>query len=240
MHDFLSEQEQHQERMFDEKAGKTKIYHIGGRDNRNHAIKINRILQALQLRQNDTVLEVGTGEGEHAFKLLKYTDANYTGVDISQKSLDVAHSHLKQFRGRYVLQKDNANALSFNDNSFDAVFCAATLHHMENPYLMISEMARVLKHGGRLAIMEPNWIYPTNIGFMLLLKEDRNMWLMRRTNFIKWLTKAGMKKVKAEHLLYTPPSPKFLAPFYDIIDKVCIKFPVVSRCSLMLFGTAEK
>ena len=43
----LSEKEKHQERAFDNKAGKHKIYVIGGRDNRNHEIKIKAIIEAL-------------------------------------------------------------------------------------------------------------------------------------------------------------------------------------------------
>jgi len=180
------------------------------------------------------------GEGEHAYNCLKYCGIHYTGIDISQKSLDVAEERLKSFKGRYRLKRDNANKLSFHDNSFDGVFCAATLHHMDRPYIMISEMARVLKPGGRIAIMEPNWLYPSNLGFMLLLKEDRNMWIMRRKNFQDWMQKAGLKDVSVKNMLYTPPVPGFMIPIYDQIDNICSRLPLIQRCSLMLFGSAMK
>lgn len=236
----LTEKEKFQEEAFDKKAGEKKFYAIGGRDNRNHKIKFRKLLETLQLKENENVLEIGVGEGEHAHRLLKDTDIFYTGIDISIKTLGVAESRLQAFQGRFNLKKDNANNLSFKDNTFDAVFCAATLHHMEKPFLMISEMVRVLKPNGRIALMEPNWIYPTNIGFMLFLKEDRNMWLMRRKNFYVWLKKAGLKYVNVENLIYTPPAPKFFIPVYNFIDRMCHGIPIIRRCSLMLLGSGVK
>ncbi len=238
----LTSQEQYQERMFDEKAGKTKFYTVGGRANRNHQIKFNRLFEFLRLKPGDRVLEVGCGEGEHAAWFLEREALSFTGIDISQGSLDVAEERLAGYRDRsdILLKKDNANALSFEDGSFDAVFCAATLHHMEKPERMVREMVRVARRGGRIAMMEPNWIYPTNIGFMIMLKEDRHMWLMRRNNFRKWLVASGAAEVGVEHLLYTPPVPKSLLPLYDRIDRICGAVPGLRRCSLMLFGHGVK
>ena len=127
----FTEKEKYQEEAFDKKAGQNKIYAVGGRDNRNHAIKIHAIARALKLQGNDKVLEVGVGEGEHAKQCLTNKDIFYTGIDISQKTLDVAEERLKKFMGRHELKKDNANNLSFEDNHFNAVFCAATLHHID-------------------------------------------------------------------------------------------------------------
>ncbi len=240
MGDRLTEREKFQEAAFDRKAGRKRIYAVGGRDNRNHAIKIDRILGFLDLGADDHVLEVGLGEGEHARLCLERTPCRFTGIDISRETVDVAAGRLAPFAGRFTVQRDNANRLSFDDAVFDAVFCAATLHHMEEPQRMVSEMSRVLKPGGRIAIMEPNWIYPTNIVFSLLLEEDRNMRLMRRGRIHAWLERAGIGEIAVEHLIYTPPVPTALIPLYDRIDRIAGALPVVKRCSLMLFGRGVK
>jgi SAM-dependent methyltransferase len=50
----------------------------------------------------------------------------------------------------------DAERLPFHDNSFDLVFCAATLHHSSDLRLLCRNIARVMKLGGRLcAIREP-------------------------------------------------------------------------------------
>lgn len=240
MNTQLTDYERYQEERFDAMAGCKRFYNVGGKINRNNEIKIAKIIEGLQLKNKETVLEVGTGEGRHAFKCLEQTPVHFTGIDISQKSLDAAAEYLRPFAGRYTLQKDNANNLSFESNSFDAVYCAATLHHMENPYRMIAEMVRVVKPGNRIAIMEPNWIYPTNICHAILLKEDRNMWIMRSMNFKSWLAKAGLEDITIEHLLYTPPVPRFMIPFYNIFDQVCSRIPIIRSCSLMIFASGAK
>lgn len=85
-----------------------------------------------------------------------------------------------------------------------------------------------------------NKIYPSNLGFTVFLKEDRHMWIMRKTNFYNWMMKAGLRNIVVKNMIYTPPVPKTMAPLYDIIDTVCSKLPLIKRCSLMLFGSAIK
>jgi hypothetical protein len=55
--------------------------------------------------------------------------------------------------------------------------------------------------GGCLVLMEPNWIYPTNIGFMIFLKEDRHMFIMRQNKILKWMADAKLEQCKVENLL---------------------------------------
>ncbi len=52
LQESLTEKEKLQEKSFDYKAGKNNIYHVGGRSNRNHAIKIKTLAETLQLDKN--------------------------------------------------------------------------------------------------------------------------------------------------------------------------------------------
>jgi ubiquinone/menaquinone biosynthesis C-methylase UbiE len=239
----LTNQELYQQRVFDEKAENydSQAITFGGRDNRNHAIKATRINELLRPESEDSILEIGVGSGLHADWLLKQ-NANiyYTGIDISSKLIENTGKLLSNFGERARLQQDNANDLSFSDGTFNGVFCAATLHHMEEPGHTIKEMARVLKPGGRFVLMEPNWIYPTNIGFMIFLKEDRHMFLMRRNKILKWMADAGLEQCRVGNLLYTPPKPEFMIPFYNLVDKAAALIPGIRRISLMLSCSAVK
>jgi len=66
------------------------------------------------------------------------------------------------------LFQQNGYKLTFEDEYFDAVFCASTLEHFKSVELATWEIFRVLKPGGRLYFLSPseNWIY--DIGRRLL------------------------------------------------------------------------
>ncbi len=53
--------------------------------------------------------------------------------------------------------------LPFESNTFDMIICCNSLDHCEKPSLVVSEMIRVLKHGGKLIIWSnvfPEWFIP--------------------------------------------------------------------------------
>ena len=74
------------------------------------------------------------------------------GIDILDKDLEVAQDRFKT--KPVVLKKMNAEALKFEDNSFDTVSMAYSLHHLDRRALVSGEMHRVLKPGGSLIIQE--------------------------------------------------------------------------------------
>ena len=55
--------------------------------------------------------------------------------------------------GNLVLIRGDATALPFRDASFDAVCCFAALHLFSDPFAALDEMRRVLRPGGRIALM---------------------------------------------------------------------------------------
>jgi len=54
------------------------------------------------------------------------------------------------------IRADLAATLPFGDESFDAVVCSEVLEHLENPYHLARECARILRDGGTLVITTPN------------------------------------------------------------------------------------
>ncbi len=93
------------------------------------------------------VLDIGCGNGR-LLDLFENIDINYTGVDSSKELIAIAQK-LKGFKGTFI--QADALSLPLEDNSFDAVFSIAVLHHIpskENRMKFISEAHRVLKPGG--------------------------------------------------------------------------------------------
>lgn len=98
------------------------------------------------------VLEIGTGNGAEGVMFASH-GAQYTGVDLTEAALEATRRHfaVMGLTGRF--QRENAEHLSFADESFDWVFSHGVLHHTPNTQAAINEVCRVLKPGGRAIIM---------------------------------------------------------------------------------------
>jgi demethylmenaquinone methyltransferase/2-methoxy-6-polyprenyl-1,4-benzoquinol methylase len=205
------------------------------RDNRNHLNKIKAINKFLKIENGEKVLEIGIGTGIHAKYLLEFNQDkvfDFYGIDISQDMLNEAKNRLNE---KVKLISMVGEDLKFENNFFDKIYISGSLHHFSNPELGINELFRVLKSGGKFCIMEPNILFPTNFIATCRFPEEIHMRLMKRGNFKKWLNKYSDVEYDIINFAYTPPFPKSLIGFFDIIDKILFKIPILKRFSVMLF-----
>jgi ubiquinone/menaquinone biosynthesis C-methylase UbiE len=98
------------------------------------------------------VLEIGTGNGADGV-MFALNGAHYTGVDLTEAALEATRKHFAVMGLTGKFQKENAEQLSFSDESFDRVFSHGVLHHTPNTQAAINEVYRVLKPGGRVISM---------------------------------------------------------------------------------------
>ena len=102
--------------------------------------------------KGQTVLEIGTGNGADAVMFAK-NGANYTGVDLTDTALEATRKHFDVFGLGGTFQRENAEQLSFPNETFDWVYSHGVLHHTPNPQKAINEVWRVLKPNGRAIVM---------------------------------------------------------------------------------------
>lgn len=119
-------------------------------------------LDAAAVREGMRVLDVCTGPGMLAAAAVA-RGAQVIGLDFSGKVIEIARRNVPQAE----FQEGDAQALSFEDGSFDAVVCGFGVIHVPHPAMALSEIRRVLKPGGRAAISTWEAPKPTN-GFGLL------------------------------------------------------------------------
>lgn len=105
------------------------------------------------------VLEIGCGAGGHSAMFARH-GAELTSLDISLDiSLDRVSATRKKLRllgskaKTATALQGNAEILLFSDDSFDIVYSNGVLHHTPNTAGAIDEVYRVLRPGGRAAIM---------------------------------------------------------------------------------------
>lgn len=105
------------------------------------------------LRGMKSILDVGSGAGQIIQHLLEFADpdAQITGVDLSHQMLRRARRRLKSKRPALVAA--DLSALPFADGSFDGATCGYVLEHLPDPRAGLSELARVLKKGGRMLLL---------------------------------------------------------------------------------------
>ncbi|MBW2712243.1 MAG: metalloregulator ArsR/SmtB family transcription factor [Deltaproteobacteria bacterium] len=102
-----------------------------------------------------TVLEVGTGTGVLALELARL-GLKVIAVDHSKGMLEAAETKLIEagVKDQIDLRQAEADALPLSDGEVDAALAHMVLHYVPNPAAVLREMARVLRPGGQVVIVD--------------------------------------------------------------------------------------
>lgn len=118
----------------------------------------------LRLAPGQRVLDLGCGEGRHAITAWLEAPVQVVGLDLCAADLVTAASRAAEFAatgpGERALGwvRGSGFTLPFADASFDRIICAEVLEHVPDYHAFLSEMRRVLKPGGLLAVSVPRFV----------------------------------------------------------------------------------
>ena len=133
---------------------------------------VNAALDAAAVESDKKVLDVCCGPGMIAAAAIA-RGAQTIGIDFSAAVVKIANTNVPDAE----FHEGDAQSLPFVDNFFDAVVCGFGIIHVPDPKIALSEMHRVLKRGGRIAVSV--WESPNSSnGFGLLfgaIKENADM-----------------------------------------------------------------
>jgi ubiquinone/menaquinone biosynthesis C-methylase UbiE len=105
----------------------------------------------LHPRPGEKILDVGSGRGKVAAKVLEATDgAEVYAVDPSEKIIATMKREHPEVKGSVA----PAEGLPYQDSEFDKAYTTMALHHYSDLDRALKEIARVLKIGGTLVILE--------------------------------------------------------------------------------------
>jgi arsenite methyltransferase len=107
-----------------------------------------------RLLEGEHVLDLGSGSGMDAFAAATQVGprGSVTGVDITPEQL--AKAERQAFGERVSFQRARIEELPFEDGSFDAVISNGVVNLSPDKRRVFEEAARVLRHGGRLALAD--------------------------------------------------------------------------------------
>lgn len=125
-------------------------------------------------REQVKVLDIGAGPG---FLSIVMSEQGYTvnAADFSKEMLLKAKENAKNNGINLVVFRENAQALSFDDSTYDVIVSRNLTWNLPNPKVAYSQWLRVLKPGGLLLIFDANWYsYLCDKNSLAAYQQDRN------------------------------------------------------------------
>ncbi len=115
-----------------------------------------RVVNLLKAQKPQRILDIATGTGDLAIQLVETGAKEIIGLDISQGMLEIGKKKVaeKELSPQIQMVIGDSEDLPFSDNHFDAITVAFGVSNFENLEKGLSEIYRVLKPKGTLAILE--------------------------------------------------------------------------------------
>jgi arsenite methyltransferase len=125
-----------------------------------HDLMIRRsvVLEALNLRSGERVLEQGCGGGFYTYEIARFVgpQGRVAAIDISAEQIASARDRCREMSW-VECQIANANELPYADGEFDALFGVQVLEYIQDFEKAVREAHRVLRPGGRFINLATNW-----------------------------------------------------------------------------------
>jgi SAM-dependent methyltransferase len=189
------------------------------------------LIQESELKKNMNVLDIGCGIGGSTRTIVSNVGCKVTGIDLCEefcRAADIINEHIG-YAENIEIHQENALNMPFNGNTFDVTFIQHVLMNIENKNRLFSEIYRLLRPKGRLALnticagsVSPIyypviWANNPSISFLLSPNDLRN--LIGSSGFKELLWRDDTSKILEEiqKMRVSPPSKKARPISLDLI-----------------------
>lgn len=185
--------------------------------------KVRRLLATINPKK---ILDIATGTGDLAIELSKLKPDEIIGADIAVDMLKIGEEKIKAKKLNNIIKMEPGDSedLRFDENYFDAVTVAFGVRNYENLLKGLTEMNRVMRPGGLVAILEfskphnfpfrniYNFYFKNilpSIGRMVSKNDEAYTYLPdsvqkfpENKEFMNVMEKAGYKNIKQQRLTF--------------------------------------
>jgi ubiquinone/menaquinone biosynthesis C-methylase UbiE len=182
-----------------------------------------KLLQDFEKNAPLQILDVGCGDGSTEFYMSRYFSSwLIDAIDVSKKSIAAAKSKDIQ---SVSFQWYDGISIPFGDETFDVVFMAGVLHHINFSlhHHLIAEVYRVTKKAGRFYLFEHNPLNPVTRHLVKTCVFDKTAKLLPH-NYTSSLLRANkFKIVKKRFIIFFPR--KGILSVFIFLEKYLCKIP---------------
>jgi ubiquinone/menaquinone biosynthesis C-methylase UbiE len=171
-----------------------------------NADALQQLVVLAQPQPTDRALDIATGAGHAALTLAPYV-AEVVAFDLTPQMLEeTARNATKKGLTNLTTRQGLAEELPYPDNSFEIVCCRIAPHHFASIQKAVDEMARVVKPGGRVVIIDTTVPEDETLDREInYIEKQRDPSHVRNYNPSEWRSMFEQTGLKITHLEYNLP-----------------------------------
>ncbi|MBT9150146.1 MAG: 27-O-demethylrifamycin SV methyltransferase [candidate division WS2 bacterium] len=215
--------------------------------------RLKRILELFQKEKPSNILDIGCGNGKFAYLLGKVTNAEVTGIDVSESAVALACQKIEAIRVDV-----GQDIYPFKDGAFNSVFCGEIIEHLFNTDHLLDEIYRVMAKDGFCILTTPNlaaWYnrislalgyqpFYTEVSIYHNVGKLSSKGGMTSTGHIRGFTYRSLKELIEIHNFkiikaYGVHDPHIPSPL-NIIDRIASFLPSMGSDIIIMFKKAEE
>jgi ubiquinone/menaquinone biosynthesis C-methylase UbiE len=172
-------------------------------------VALDYVVKLAQPKPTDKAVDIATGAGHTALALALHV-AEIIAYDLTEQMLEETARNAKE-RGitNLTTRQGAAENLPFADNSLDIVTVRVAPHHFADITAAVNEMARVVKPGGRVVVVDTtvpeDKTLDDEINYIEKLRDPSHVQNYSPSKWQTMLKSAGLQIVSAEVDFYTEP-----------------------------------
>lgn len=167
---------------------------------------VKYLIERYSITKDQKILDLGCGRGD-LLNMFSSQGFDIYGADIAKSNIDVYSKDIQYF-------DFNTDTYKYQDNTFDVIYSKSVIEHISNIDHFIKEQIRILKPGGLLILLTPNWNSQMNIFY----NDYTHIRPYTQKGLNNLLESYDFKEVNTEKFYQYPLYWKY--PFMKIIPKI--------------------